>query len=112
MATKERTGEAIDLFPAQTAAFTTAERFLDVNDLPARLFKTAGLATTETIKVESKAKDAVVWTQLEDENGLVQIGATGRNVIPINVPGVYRFVKSATAANTTRASLVFGVNIR
>lgn len=84
------------IIPSSTGAFTSNVYNLEQNDLPAQLIKT-GLATTETMKVQGTI-DGTTFFDLVDENGTVQFAATGRNIIPINIPLRFRVLRGASAA--------------
>ena len=90
------------------AAFTSNEYKLEQSDIPAQLIVSAGLATTETVKLQSSVDDGENFINLTDENGLVQFAATGNNIIPINIPLLFRVVKSMTVATTISVTLTFG----
>ena len=91
-----------------TAAFTSNEYKLEQSDIPAQLIVSAGLATTETVKLQSSIDKGANFINLIDENGPVQFAATGKNIIPINIPLLFRLVKSTTAAATISVTLTFG----
>ncbi len=102
-------GQAIEIVPEQTAAFTTEGYKLGVDDLPATLTK-KGLATTETIKMEVTIDNGDSWFQAVDATGAVQFAETGKNQISIVAPTFFRLVKSVSAA-AAGVSLAFGKSV-
>ncbi len=88
---------AIILIGDSSGAFTSIETHLQRGNLPASLIK-QGLRNTDLIKVETSTDNGKSWFQVEDANGLLQFAATGRNVIPLNVPLIFRLNRVGIAA--------------
>lgn len=104
---------ALIIIPATsgTGAFTSNQYIIEQEELPAQLIVSAGLATTETVKLQSSIDDGENFIDLTDENGDVEFAATGRNIIPINVPLLFKAVKSTTASATVSVTLSFGKGV-
>ena len=100
---------AIILIASSTGAAISKQFELSRAKLPARIRK-KGLATTELIKLESSNDNGVTWEQEVDENGVVQFAATGKNVIAINIPGLFRVNRTASAAASS-CILSFGTDV-
>lgn len=101
---------ALIIIPATSGAgaFTSNQYIIDQDDLPAQLIVSAGLASSETVKLQSSIDNGANFIDLTDENGDVEFAATGRNIIPINIPLLFRAVKASTTATTISLTLSFG----
>lgn len=82
------------LIPLSGGAFVSEEKRLLSRQLPATLIK-SGLITTEFIKVEISADNGVSWFQAEDDDGVIQFSVTGKNILTIDSPMLFRLSRTA-----------------
>ena len=62
-------------------------------NLPATLIQ-EGLTASEIIKLETSIDNGTSFFQAEDSDGVVQFAASGKNIIPINNPMIFRLSRS------------------